>query len=254
MMETLSVQPFHCPLRTATFRLRRSASVLIVVALGVAGCVSRGNVDLLEAQLRESERTQETLQSHLDRTDSELEMARKEADALRKQIADDGRAPLLPEQADVLFRTTGIKFQSLLTGGLDRDALPGDDALAIMLAPHDGDGESVKLPGKIELELMDLTRPADQQEIASWSFSAEESRQHWHSGFLGAGYRFHLPWQQTPEANELVLHGRLTAPDGRQFDTSCVVKITPPQQTLAQAADPADSSDASDPADALRSP
>ena len=210
-------------------------AMLSLGLLSALGCASRGDVDLLEARLRENERELESAKSHLDQSRSELQLARQEAELLRTQLSDSGRQPLLAEQADVLLRTAGLKFNSLLTGGLDRDGLPGDDVLSAVLVPHDGNGEPVKLTGAIDLELIDLSRPKDSQQIGEWNFSAEESRELWHRGLLGAGYRLNLPWQQIPESSEVVLHAKLTAPDKREFDATEIIQITPPPQVMPAA-------------------
>ena len=211
--------------------------LLSATLLSALGCASRGDVDLLEARLRENERELESAESHLDQTRSELQLARQESDLLRSQLSDTGQQPLLAEQADVLLRTAGLKFNSLLTGGLDRDGLPGDDMLSAVLVPQDGNGEPVKLAGEIELELIDLSRPKESQRIGAWNFSADESRELWHRGLLGAGYRLNLPWQQIPESSDVVLHAKLTAPDRREFDTTEIIQITPPPQVERAALD-----------------
>ena len=208
------------PVRTWMFLL--SLPVLVV-----AGCVTRGNVELLEARLRERVDELSQLQSQLRETESKLAIARREAVDLRAQLNSNGQKTILPEQADVLYRATGIRINTLLTGGLDRDEIPGDDTLSVVLVPHDADGEVLKLPAQIEIEVLDLSKPQDQQRIGSWTFSVDESRPHWHRGLFGTGYLFNLKWQQIPESSELLLHARLTTTDNRQFDTSSLVRVTP---------------------------
>lgn len=201
--------------------------VCLLLLAVAAGCSSRRSLDLLEARLRQRDDRLAELQSRLDSTRSELAAARRETSALRKQLADAGQDTLLPEQADALFRAEGIQISQWRTGGLDRDGRPGDDQLTAVLLPHDAQGETVKVPGKIELRLYDLSQPEGRQHLGSWRYDAEQSSQHWHRGFLGSGYLFRLPWQREPTSEELWLHARLTTPDGRQFETSRRVHITP---------------------------
>ena len=99
-----------------------------------------------------------------------------------------------------------------------------------MLTPVDAGDDLLKLPGAIQLELLDLSMPAGRQQIGNWEFTAEDSRQHWHSGPFGSGYVFKLPWQQPPVNSELTLHAKMTTADGRTFDTSQVINITPPTE------------------------
>lgn len=201
----------------------------ILLALAVCGCgLRRGNVDLLEARLRQQEDRLYELQSQLAQAHTELTTARRETDLLRDQLANRGTAALLPEQTTVLSRVEGLGIDPLLSGGLDRDEKPGDDLLAAMVTPRDADGNVLKLPGTLRLELFDLARPADKQRIGQWEFDPEQTRDHWHNGLLGSGYRFRLPWQQIPQHEALLLHARLTTADGRQFDASETLRINPP--------------------------
>jgi hypothetical protein len=114
----------------------------------------------------------------------------------------------------------------LLTSGQDRDGQPGDDALSVLLMPVDSQGDLVKLAGEIELELFDMTRATDRQRLGQWKFTIDEVREHWHKGFLSAGYLLQVDWQTPPSSAELTLHARMTIPDGRQFDATTQVKVS----------------------------
>ena len=132
------------------------------------------------------------------------------------------------EQADVFFRAESLKFNMLLTSGQDRDGKPGDDALSVLLMPVEAHGDLVKLAGEIEIDLFDMALKPDQQRLGYWKFSIDEVREHWHKGFLSAGYLFRIDWQTSPVSSELTLHARMTVSDGRQFDATTQVKVTPP--------------------------
>jgi hypothetical protein len=201
---------------------------LMIAGLALAGCAQRGNIDLLEGRLRQHQDALAHAQQQLDESRSELEIAQRESQALRDQLASHGKSPILPEQANILFRADGVHFHKLLTGGLDEDQRPGDELLSALLVPHDADGEILKLPGTIDLELFDMTRPKGQQLIGEWKFDAGQSHEHWYRGFIGSGFLFRLPWQQSPQTADLLLHGRLTTADGRQFDASQQIQIAVP--------------------------
>jgi hypothetical protein len=199
-----------------------------LAALAACGCGARGDVDLLEARLRQQEDSLARLESQLAAARSELSVVEKERNDLRQQLAGRSETILLPEQAHAFYRAAGIEFNKLLTGGFHQDGRPGDEVLNAVLMPRDADGELLKLPGAIALEVLDLAKPPDEQRIARWEFSEEETREHWHRALIGSGYVFRLPWPNRPESPELLLHGRLTTPDGRQFDTSQVIRVAPP--------------------------
>ncbi|HTI51790.1 MAG TPA: hypothetical protein VL475_12585 [Planctomycetaceae bacterium] len=196
----------------------------------------RGDVEMLESELRRQEQTQQELTEQLQTTREELRVARTDAGNLRTQIAQRGQLALVSEQAETLYKAEAIKFNALLTTGLDRDGQPGDEGISVLLLPVDSQGDLVKLAGAVELELVDLSRTGDNQRVGRWEFSADEVREHWHRGFLSAGYLFRLDWQNPPAAPELTLHARLTAPDGRKFDATTQVKVTPPGKTTAPVA------------------
>lgn len=198
--------------------------------LGLAGCLAgRGQLDLLQARLREQEQQLSELHAQMQEKERALAQSRRAEDELRRQLALSRDQRLLPEQSDLLVRVAGIRINSMLTAGVDRDQLPGDDALFVQFAPYDEDGELVKLPGEIEIEVLDPALPNDQKVIARWTIPAEKSREHWTRGLFGAGYQFTLPWkEQPPPHSELVLHVRLKPVDGREFTATHVLRITPP--------------------------
>ncbi|MGE3314862.1 MAG: hypothetical protein AB7O26_07060 [Planctomycetaceae bacterium] len=211
-------------------------SALVVASL--SGCAVRGNTELLEARLRQQEDRVVRMETELRTAQSELAAARGESQHLREQLAGRGQETLLPEQADSMFRATGIQFNRLLTGGLDRDGVPGDELISAVVVPHDADGELVKLPGRIELTAYDLTQNQEQKLIGKWEYGVEECRGLWHSGFLGSGYLIRVPWSQIPSNAKVLLHARLVTPDGRQFDTSEHVEIEPPHGTAVAKSKP----------------
>jgi outer membrane murein-binding lipoprotein Lpp len=209
-------------------QLLRSISTVLCCAAGLAGCAHTGNTDALEAELREREEAQEELASELARAREDLKVAQKDANTLRAQLTENRQVAMTAEQADVFFRAESLKFNMLLTSGQDRDGKPGDDALSVLLMPVDAHGDLVKLAGEIEIDLFDMALKPDQQRLGYWKFSIDEVREHWHKGFLSAGYLFRLDWQTPPVSAELTLHARMTVSDGRQFDSTTQVKITPP--------------------------
>jgi hypothetical protein len=218
-------------------------ALVLCGGLSLTGCLAgRGDTDLLHARLREQEQRLAEVQSQLTAQERALAEARREADSLRKQLAQADGGGLLPEQTDQLVRVSGIKINSLLTAGVDRDEVAGDDALFVQFAPHDADGEIVKLPGAIDIAVLDPSLPDGERTVAQWSFAAEDCRAHWTRGFVGTGYQFTLPWPHEPPRNsELVVHVRLKPVDGREFTAAHVIRVTPPvvtagsQQTVLKA-------------------
>ena len=199
----------------------------VVTALFIGGCASRGSLEVLESALRQREDESRQLQSELEQARQELEVAQNEANKLREQLAQNGQQVFSPEHLANEFRAVGLRFNTYLTSGIDRDGQPGDEQLSILLYPHDEDGGLVKLNGTLELRALDMTAPKDQQEISVWNYSLEETKEAWHSGFLAAGFLLEESWQKPVQGAEITLHARFKTADGRQFDAVQPLRIRP---------------------------
>jgi hypothetical protein len=199
-----------------------------LLAVCLAGCSSARKTDVLEARLRSQEDMIAVYESEIQRVKTELASTRRETEDLRIQLAETGRPMTPPEESGAAFRTTGIQLSSLMTGGLDTDGEPGHDALSVVVIPHDGDGELVKVPGRIEIEALDPTGPGGAQRIGHWQFDQRDIHEYWHKGVVQSGYQFQLPWQTAPRTEQVVVLAHLTTADGRRFDTNLTVKVDPP--------------------------
>lgn len=212
---------------TRKSRLARAGRLLtaVIAACALGGCLgARGDIEAVEAQLRQQQDRADQYVRELSQVRQELDVARQEADLLRRQMADSGGQALPAEFTESLFRVQRLQFNSLMSGGRDRDGQPGDDVLVAVLTPVDEHGDLVKLPGSIELEALDLTRPEGERQVGKWTFDAAQSRELWKSGLFSAGYQVEVPWQRPP-SEELLLLAKLTTADGRQFDATQPVKV-----------------------------
>ena len=198
-----------------------------MLAVLACGCFSRSGTDLLQARIRDQEVHLADAERQVATTQTELAKARREADGLRTELAKRGSSGTTAEQTEALVRVTKLQIHSLLSGGVNKDEQPGDDAFVAQLAPVDVDGEVVKLPGQIELTLLDPAVAEGQREVGRWNFTVEECRQHWTRGLTGAGYQFTVPLAASPAHDSLVLHAKLTTVDGRSFDASQIVRVSP---------------------------
>ncbi|MEZ6145577.1 MAG: hypothetical protein R3B91_09235 [Planctomycetaceae bacterium] len=216
-------------LRTRTSRHSRWLCLLAVATL--VGCTGTKERDVLESRLRHQEDMLASYQSQLDRAKTELDVARRESASLRQQLADADTAVAPTEHVDASFRATGIEFSPFMTGGTNINSSPGDEGLTVVLLPKDPDGAVVKVAGTIEIEAFDLARPEGAQRIGYWKYAPSECHEYWHQGVIQSGYQFELPWQEQPQAEKVLLHGRLVAIDGRQFDTTHTITIDPPGGT-----------------------
>ncbi|QDU82027.1 hypothetical protein Pla110_37810 [Polystyrenella longa] len=204
---------------------------LLGIAL-LAGCQSTAKREVWEARFRDQRDEIHALNQKIEQLEEDLVVREQEADTLRLQMVGTGQTALLHEQAHSLYQVTGIRINTLLTGGLDHDGKPGDEAISLLLSPHDEDGTLVKLPGNLLIELIDHSLSEEEEVIGQWEFHPQEMKSHWHSGFVGVGYLFDLTWQDVPENEELLIHARLTTGDNRQFDVTEKIRIVPPEGLL----------------------
>lgn len=214
---------------------RLGLALLAVLPLLCGGCLPRNSsVDMLHARLRQNEDQLSELHASLQASQSHLKQARREIDSLRTEIAETGRSQLTPEQATALVQISSIDVQPWLTGGIDQDEAPGDDALVVHFSPQDDQGEAVKLPGVVKITLTDPGEEAGKQIVGEWSFTPEQCRERWTRGWLGGGYQFTLPWEHSPANSRLVVHVDFSTPDGRTFDDTELVKVRPSPEALAK--------------------
>lgn len=193
-----------------------------------SGCASRGQLESLEAEIRQSQDSLYRAEAKSTELQSQLSQARRETELVRSQVVSTGVQTPLPEQTGNMVRLSGVKINTLLSGGKDRDGQPGDDLLVALITPHDEQGDLVKIAGEVEIEAYDMTRTGDDKRVGRWTFTSEQAAKAWHSGFVGAGLQFELPWQEVPANKELLVHARLKTTDGRQFDTNSPLKVVPP--------------------------
>lgn len=209
-------------------------SVIMALAM-MGGCASRGGLEVLESELRQQEDRLTGLQQQLAATQSELQISQNEVAQLRAQLATSGQQAHSPEHFENEYKAVGLRFNTYLTSGVDRDGRPGDEMLSVLLYPHDEQGGLVKLPGTIELRAVDLTAPEGSQEVGSWTFTPAQTKDAWHSGFLAAGFLFEESWSRLPQGSNLTLHARFKTIDGRQFDAVQPLKVSaPPAESLSQ--------------------
>jgi hypothetical protein len=206
-------------------------SVIAALLIGLPGCATRGGLSALQTELRHREDQIGELDRELKEARKQLELAQKEESTLRSQLSRNVSDKLLPEQSDLIFRAQGVKFSEYLTSGVDRDGQPGDELVSVLLTPHDGSGDAIRLPGQLKIEVRDLNNPEGRQLIGSWVLDEQKMSEQWHTGFLSSGYHLELPLKNIPRHSEVTLHAQLTTPDGRQFSATQPISLRLPDGT-----------------------
>ena len=190
-----------------------------VVCTLVGGCHT---CDRVESELRARECDVRELREELDRChlhnqalQTELKMIRGEAPILDPSHP----VPIYPVRSIVLGRQTG---------GHEGENGIGDDALQVVLEPHDAENQSVKVPGAVHIEVLEVTSAGLKKPLSSWDISPEELSKSWRIGLLGSGYKLILPWKVWPSTEKLRVMAQMQLSDGRVFEADRDVTIRLP--------------------------
>lgn len=212
--------------------MRLAFRLLPLAVIAASGCASRGNVDLLEARLREQEDQLRSLHAQVDRTNSELSAARRLNETLKQKVVQPASHDQAFDLSERQFQVAGLKINSLLTGGFNRDGKPGDDQVTLVFAPIDRREQPVQVPGHVECELLDLNRPSGQQRLGLWKFDVTKTHTAWQKSLGSFGYRFELPWLTQPSSSALELRVQFHSEHGDQFEASAPIRIELSKSTL----------------------
>lgn len=157
--------------------------IMVFLALAVvAGCngpkqepISDQSVKLLEENI--SMKTQ---------------LTRLEADnkQLNKQIAVLQGLPQ-DKRLDKVINITQLKVLSK-SSFFDKDKDGYEESLYVYFSLIDETGDSLKVPGEVQIELWDMNKPKDAPLLKRWDFSAEELKKKWASSFASQNYRICL--------------------------------------------------------------
>lgn len=213
-----------------TYRLTLAA--MLLVTLAATGCVSQAQYDdlskqnlLLRDQVKKAQQQTQDLQQKLD-------LQQKQVQSLLQ---------LGPKRLDLIPAVTGVELGPY-TGGFNTDVTKkGDDAVKVYLLPTDADGSIVKAPGSVTIQLFDLTAPGGPVKLGESTFTPQEVRKHWFSGFLSTyHYSFVCPWTQMPHGSEITV--RVEFIDywtAQHFVQQKVIKVTNPRVEPLPASQPA---------------
>jgi hypothetical protein len=148
--------------------------LLFPLLLAPAGCMSgaeRGRI------LRDNEglrRDKERLERTVAERDATIASLQQQTVTLK------GFGPDRP--AD-LFAPVKLEIASL-SGGADYDGKPGDDGITVYLRPRDADGDVVKVPGRMKVQLVDNTDLGSPRVLGVFTFDDfNEVRKTWHGKF-----------------------------------------------------------------------
>ena len=140
------------------------------------------------------------------RTIQENEALRNDKQRLERTVAQcDGQLAALQQQIENLKQASPdrpldlfapVKLEmARLSGGADYDDKPGDDGVTVYLRPRDAEGDAVKVPGRIRIQLSDQTDLAKPRVIGVYVIDdPEELKKSWHGRFGTQHYSIKCPF------------------------------------------------------------
>lgn len=199
-----------------------------LIVFAVSGC--RGNVEVLEAQLRNQEDALTAAHEQLADRETELAQLRRDSLAMERQIAELSQGKVVAEQVVLPARAVGVRIDRRLSGLLPQDEDASSVVANLVFAPVDREGETVKMPGRFQVRV----RPLDglqQVSAAELDVDAEGSWQYWRAGVLGTGFQLQIPCGPNSSATRWKLELQFEASDGRSFRDEFEFGSEPAQET-----------------------
>lgn len=145
----------------------------------VLGCRGASETARLRIDLEKTGSTIERLERDVQQRDGTIAGLHQQVANLQGFTGDRPAALFAPTHIEIVKRS----------GGADYDGLPGDDGITIYLRPVDADGDPVKAPGKITVEILDHTTPGSPKIVSVHRFERPEVlRRLWFSRFSTSHY------------------------------------------------------------------
>ena len=198
------------------------AIVSVFVLFAAPGCSERG--DLIRMT-----KNRDALQIERDRLRRELDDRNVRIARLDQRV--EALVQLGPDRPAGLFAPVKIEIVSR-SGGVDLDGKPGDDGVTVYIRPIDADGDPVKVPGAIRVQLLDSSVLGEPRVLGLCVFDdPQELRRMWYSKFGTNHYtakcRF-VPGQQPPKTGRVLVTVEFTDYlTGKTFTATKEVDVAP---------------------------
>ncbi len=206
-----------------------AAAMWVGAALLAAGCGAHHNNQLLESELHAREVEAHELRDQLNCCRAHNQALDIELRAMRGEAHPPvpGYGPVLSDKPPLpapVFPVCSVCL-GRQTGGHPCDH-GGDDALVVMVEPHDPEGHCVKVPGAALLvQALEITPEGIKRPLSSWEVPPDQLAHAWRSGLLSTGYNLTLLWKVWPSTDKLRVVAQLRLPDGRVFEADKDVSV-----------------------------
>lgn len=189
-----------------TFMVNRSArwcvgfAAAVVATVVLPACQSSG---LLAEQHKINDALRHDvarLERALEKRDGSIAGMKQQIDTLKAFDADRPVDLFAPVKVEIVSRS----------GGYDYDGKPGDDGVKVHLRPIDADGDAVKVPGRIKIQLLDMSNLGSPKVLGFCEFDdPDKLRQAWHSRFGTQHYTLKCPFSagaEIPASRKVTVH------------------------------------------------
>lgn len=186
----------------------------MLIALAVPACRSPADWAELSRENDDLRRGTRRLEHTIAECDATVAALRGQIDNLRTWSSD--------RPAD-LFAPTRIEIASL-SGGADYDDKPGDDGITVYIRPRDADNDVVKVPGRLEIQLLDNANLQSPRVLGVYVFEADKLRNLWHGRFMTNHYTLKCPFSpggELPKTRKLLISAKFS-----DFLTGAVLTAT----------------------------
>jgi hypothetical protein len=158
---------------------------------------------------------------------AELAQAELQNESLMRELSAIRHGALPAATPELASQTYTLKQISLGrgTGGYDDDNCPGDEALQVVVEPKDCDDHTIKAPGALHVEALEISQEGLKLPLCSWDVPPANLRRLWRNGLLSTGYFVVLPWKNWPSTEKIRVVAHFSLADGRVFEAEKDVTI-----------------------------
>ncbi|HNQ22693.1 MAG TPA: hypothetical protein PKK06_06330 [Phycisphaerae bacterium] len=157
----------------------------LAAVLLVTGCESAGERVRLAKENQQLRDDRARLERTLTQRDGSLVQLRDQLTRLQQ---------LGPDRPFAAFAPVRIEIASL-SGGADFDGKPGHDGVRLYIRPIDADGDVVKVPGRIRVQLLDESELGKPRLLGLYVFDKlDDLRRMWHGKFLTQHFTVDCPF------------------------------------------------------------
>ena len=200
------------------YRCRAQSCCFLIAVLIAAAGGCRGDVELLEARLRDQERSLSEADRQLQEQSAHLAESRRSQWLLEQKVAEISGGRLAPEQVTLPARVASIEIDELFAAVVPTRSAESPGKVSLVFAPVDSEGSIVRIPGDVTVRCQQSSG-VGQVSMSEEKIELEQSLELWKSAVIGSGYQieFDLPEGQSADSTWNI-EVEFRTSDGRVFN------------------------------------